>query len=122
MIPGNVCWHAGDCVASGGVGQVGPSADETHSQSAEDLALNPVYHKRSKHIDIKYHWVKEPANPDGSFGRPAWNMCGPASRQQTSLQMHLPELPSTRTGGGGLELSTRVPPRLPMIRRERRSK
>ena len=25
------------------------------SQSAEDLALNPVYHKRSKHIKIKYH-------------------------------------------------------------------
>ena len=29
------------------------------SQSAEDLAINPVYHKRSKHIEIKYHWVRE---------------------------------------------------------------
>ena len=27
------------------------------SQSAQDLALNPVNHKRSKHIEIKYHWV-----------------------------------------------------------------
>ena len=35
------------------------------SQSAEDLALNPVYHKRSKHIEIKYHWVREHVDPDG---------------------------------------------------------
>ena len=38
------------------------------SQSAEDLALNPVYHKRSKHIEIKYHWVREHVNPDGPYG------------------------------------------------------
>ena len=37
------------------------------SQSAEDLALNPVYHKRSKHIEIKYHWVREHVNPDGPY-------------------------------------------------------
>ena len=29
------------------------------SKSAQDLAGNPVYHKRSKHIDIKYHWLRD---------------------------------------------------------------
>lgn len=29
------------------------------SQSAQDLAMNPVFHKRSKHIAIKYHWVRQ---------------------------------------------------------------
>ena len=37
------------------------------SQSAQDLATNPVYHKRSKHIEIKYHWVREHVDPDGQF-------------------------------------------------------
>eukprot|EP00602_Paraphysomonas_sp_CaronLab_P004809 CAMPEP_0185023452 /NCGR_PEP_ID=MMETSP1103-20130426/6129_1 /TAXON_ID=36769 /ORGANISM="Paraphysomonas bandaiensis, Strain Caron Lab Isolate" /LENGTH=1343 /DNA_ID=CAMNT_0027556055 /DNA_START=49 /DNA_END=4080 /DNA_ORIENTATION=+ len=32
------------------------------SKSAKDLSENPVYHKRSKHIDIKYHWVREHVN------------------------------------------------------------
>ena len=35
------------------------------SQSAKDLAENPVFHKRSKHIDIKYHWIREHVNPGG---------------------------------------------------------
>jgi len=29
------------------------------SKSAKDLALNPVFHARSKHIDIKYHWLRQ---------------------------------------------------------------
>ena len=29
------------------------------SKSAICLANNPMYHKRSKHIDIKYHWLRE---------------------------------------------------------------
>ena len=29
------------------------------SKSAIDLAQNPVNHKRSKHIRIKYHWIRE---------------------------------------------------------------
>jgi hypothetical protein len=29
------------------------------SQSAQDLAMNPVFHKRSKHVAIKYHWVRQ---------------------------------------------------------------
>ena len=27
--------------------------------------MNPVYHKRSKHIEIKYHWIREHVNPEG---------------------------------------------------------
>ena len=29
------------------------------NQGAQKLACNPVLHKRSKHIDIKYHHIKE---------------------------------------------------------------
>lgn len=32
------------------------------SQSAQSLCHNPVYHKRSKHIDIKYHFVRDCVN------------------------------------------------------------
>ena len=35
------------------------------SQIAEDLALSPVFHKRSKHIAITYHWVREHVDPEG---------------------------------------------------------
>lgn len=31
----------------------------TDSQSAIDLAKNPLYHHRTKHIDIQYHFVRE---------------------------------------------------------------
>ena len=58
------------------------------SQSAEDFALNPVYHKRSKYIEISTLIEM------GSFG--------PASRQQIFLQRHSPKLPLTCTGGGCL--------------------
>jgi hypothetical protein len=33
------------------------------SQSGKDLAENPVFYKRSKHIDIKYHWIREHVKP-----------------------------------------------------------
>ena len=29
------------------------------NQSTIKLATNPVYHNRSKHINIKYHWIRE---------------------------------------------------------------
>jgi hypothetical protein len=31
----------------------------TDSDSAIDLGKNPVYHARTKHIDIQYHFVRE---------------------------------------------------------------
>ena len=34
------------------------------SQSAEDRVLYSVYHNRSKHFEIKYHWVREHADSD----------------------------------------------------------
>ena len=37
------------------------------SKSAKDLAENPVYHKRSKHIEIKYHWIREHVDPEGDL-------------------------------------------------------
>ena len=47
------------------------------SQSAQDLATNPVYHKRSKHVEIRYHWVREHVNPDASTEQrrcPTWTV------------------------------------------------
>jgi hypothetical protein len=42
----------------------GPTPLLVDSQSAKDLASNPVYHKRSKHIDIKFHWLRQHVNPE----------------------------------------------------------
>lgn len=40
-------------------GKVSPVLIFTDSQAAEQLATNPMVTKRSKHIDIRYHFVKE---------------------------------------------------------------
>ena len=37
------------------------------SKSAKDLAENPVYYNRSKHIEIKYHWIREHVDPEGDL-------------------------------------------------------
>jgi hypothetical protein len=29
------------------------------NKSARQLAENPVHHQRSKHIDIKFHWIRD---------------------------------------------------------------
>lgn len=38
---------------------VGPVVLYIDNKSAIDLAKNPVFHRRSKHIDIRYHFVRE---------------------------------------------------------------
>ena len=38
---------------------VGPMILHMDIMSAIALAKNPTHHKRSKHIDIKYHWLRE---------------------------------------------------------------
>ena len=54
----------------GVLGEIGRPEDEPtpffiDSQSAPDLALYPVFHKRSKRIEIKYHWIREHVGIDG---------------------------------------------------------
>ena len=36
-----------------------PTPVSIDNKSAKDLALNPVHHQRSKHIDVKYHWLRD---------------------------------------------------------------
>ena len=36
------------------------------SQSAIDLSKNSMYHARTKHIDVRYHWIREKLE-DGSM-------------------------------------------------------
>ena len=36
------------------------------SQSAIDLSKNSIYHARTKHIDVRYHWIREKIE-DGSM-------------------------------------------------------
>ena len=36
------------------------------SQSAIDLSKNTTYHARKKHIDVRYHWIREKIE-DGSM-------------------------------------------------------
>ena len=38
---------------------VGPVTLFIDNKSAIDLAKNPVFHGRSKHIDVKYHFIRE---------------------------------------------------------------
>ena len=37
------------------------------NKSAMSLAKNPTHHKRSKHIDIKYHWLREHTYEEGTI-------------------------------------------------------
>lgn len=41
------------------LGSCGPIVLYNDSQSAQKLVSNPVFHRRSKHIDIRYHFVRE---------------------------------------------------------------
>lgn len=39
--------------------EIGPVILCIDNQSAIDLAKNPMFHGRSKHIDIRYHFIRE---------------------------------------------------------------
>ena len=60
-------------MASGGVGQaadgsVKSTPSSLDSQSAQDLAVNPMFHTRSKHMAFKFYWVRDHVDPDGECG------------------------------------------------------
>ncbi|MCO5559518.1 hypothetical protein L7F22_013119 [Adiantum nelumboides] len=46
-------------VADLGVGQDTANTIYTDSQSALAVARNPIFHARTKHIEVHYHYVKE---------------------------------------------------------------
>ena len=46
-------------VADLGVGQETATTIYTDSQSALAVARNPVFHARTKHIEVHYHYVRE---------------------------------------------------------------
>ena len=39
------------------------------SQSAIDLSKNSMYHARRKHIDVKYHWIREEVESESFHGK-----------------------------------------------------
>jgi hypothetical protein len=41
---------------------IGPTTIFADNKSAIALAKNPVYHGRSRHIDIQYHYTREKVN------------------------------------------------------------
>ena len=56
-------------VSGGDYREVGLKIDEPtplflDSQSAQDISENPVQHQRSKHIEIKYHMIREHVDPE----------------------------------------------------------
>ena len=36
-----------------------PTIVNNNNQSAEKLATNPIHHSRTKHIDVRYHFIRE---------------------------------------------------------------
>jgi len=50
-----------------GIHLVDPITLHMDAKSAIALAKNPMHHKRSKHIDIKYHWLREHTYEDGTI-------------------------------------------------------
>jgi hypothetical protein len=56
-----ICWLRG-VLSELGFNTDEPTKVYMDSKSAIDLANNPVHHKRSKHIAIKYHWIRQMVN------------------------------------------------------------
>ena len=46
-------------LASIGIPQTKPTTIYTDSQSALRLAINPEFHSRTKHVDVKFHFLRE---------------------------------------------------------------
>ena len=46
-------------LASIGIQQTKPTTIYTDSQSAMRLAVNPEFHSRTKHVDVKFHFLRE---------------------------------------------------------------
>ena len=46
-----------------GLEQKGPSTIYEDNQGAIELAKNPRFHNRTKHIDVSFHYMKEQVNP-----------------------------------------------------------
>ncbi len=53
------------------------------NQVAIALAKNPVFHDRSKHIDIQYHYTRSlvKAGEIGLFHKPMWSTATPVLKQ-----------------------------------------
>ena len=47
-------------LASIGIPQTKPTTIFTDSQSAMGLAVSPEFHSRTKHVDVKFHFLREP--------------------------------------------------------------
>ena len=55
-----ITWAVGFCKELGvNLLRNGPVQVHMDNKSAIALVYNPVYHKRTKHIHIKYHWLRE---------------------------------------------------------------
>ena len=50
-----------------GINLIDPITLKMDAKSANALAKNPMHHKRSKHIDIKYHWLREHTYENGTI-------------------------------------------------------
>ena len=48
------------------LGPTRPTVISIDNTSARSLAGNPVFHARTKHIDVKFHWLREKV-ADGSM-------------------------------------------------------
>ena len=55
-----------------GVGQSSATTILTDSQSALAVARNPVFHARTKHIEVHYHYVRRHSAAAGE--RSTWHM------------------------------------------------
>ena len=50
-----------------GLERTHPTLVHIDNRSARQLAENPVHHQRSKHIDIKYYWIRDNMVAAGTF-------------------------------------------------------